>query len=336
MTSFLTNYNYPSTCIKSIDLINNFQQTNNDLFVLSDLSSLLSYSVDPAIMYNNQANQDNKNVTKKYVNHNGIDIKITGSNENVKAVIDVLTMYPPNKSMTNMSRNVPKVGIIKSGQHVQIKMDNKNYTGSGSLIMIAEKNKGIYFMMFKDPKTKECQELGGRIDEPKDNIDETILFKNASKESQEESMNMIKINKPSKHYIDILSSTNNTYYRCYLYFIVVNNIEQIKTLYNKNKTQLMENYINNFDESFYELDQMILFEYNLFIKKLKTYKVETYESSFGIFQSQNGTNEIVRSRTLQTISKFVTNGTIDKIIHDNEINKSVIEQSNSFNKITIE
>lgn len=346
MKQLLTAHNFPIlyTYTSPKDIIENFHSQNEDLYNFSGLSSLLTRSIVPTYI-----NEVTQLYEQKYVNKNGISVSISGSYNDVRSVLDILNSYPPQKqidcndkkyiSLDQTIQSLNKsINVIKNGKHINVKIDNKIYTGSGSLIMIIDKKNPSRpkFMLFKDPKTKQCQDLGGRIDDPNTIIDGSILFNNAKKETIEESMNLIQLENSSEHYVDIQSTLDDTYYRCYLYFIQVDDINQIKSLFDHNKYQVLDNYINNFNESYRELDNIVLFDYYNFIKKLDTYNVHKYGISTGVFQSIDGTSEYVRDRTLQTISKLMFDNVFEKIINNRQIhNLSILSNNNLFNKLII-
>jgi hypothetical protein len=299
------------------------------------LPSGLTYSIDPKYVTPPQKYE------YRYVNKNGIDIIMRGSYDDVMSTVDVLNTYPPlkrdGKDSARILRNivtgkpfdtsvtlqpkVPDVGIQDKGDHMLVKMDNKTYSGSGTLIMVVQTGKPLTeskFVLFRASDTKLYQELGGRIDKPVGgvgNVDREILFNNAKKESEEESMVLFKLSNKSPIFVDIESQDNNTYYRVFLYVFSTDNLSQLPLMYEANKAQILTNYSTNFNEAYRESDKLDLFDYQTFINKLKTYSASGQNVSSGIFMAVNGANINVRGRTIKVISKFLNDGVFADVIN---------------------
>lgn len=281
----------------------------------------------------------------RYVNSNGVDVIIRGTYNDVMSTVDVLNTYPPKKecnkekereyfaigkkpSFALQSKNVPDVGIQSqpNGKHLLISFNNKVYSGSGALIIVKsnKSNKSTFdlseanFLLFRDSKTNQYEELGGKIDNPlntnntKSPIDKTILFNNAAKEANEESMTLITLTNESKYFVDIESQDNNTYYRAYLYVITVDDPKNINIMFEQNKLGIYK-YSDYFDESYREMNSVDLFDCKTFIKKLQDYHASTQNVSNGVFQTINGTNVNVRNRTIKVIAKMIDEKIIDNI-----------------------
>jgi hypothetical protein len=327
------------------------------------MPSSLTYGIDPKYVLPPQKYE------YRYVNKNGIDIVIRGAYDDVMSTVDVLNAYPPLKrDPTSVHNNlpqtyydivtgkplnangkyqpkVPSVGISDRGDHIFVSMDNnKSYSGSGALIMVVTNGKPLTeskFVLFRDVNTHLYQELGGRIDKPSGaNVDTEILFTNAKRESEEESMILFKLNTKSPIFVDIESQENNTYYRIFLYVITMNNPAQLSLMYEENKAQVLTNYSANFNEAYRESDKLDLFDYQTFINKLKTYGTSGQNVSSGIFMTTSGTNVNVRGRTIKAIYKFLNDGVLADVINKQTpitatINRITPRSSTIFNNVLL-
>jgi len=272
----------------------------------------------------------------KYTNNNGIDVEIVGTYNNVMSTVDVLNTYPPTKRDCNDDErfnllfgtstgktNVPKVGVQKKGDHLLVTIDNKVYSGSGCLIMVVGAGvpfsvNNAKFVLFRDVNTSNplYQDLGGRLDEPKPPapVDRTILFTNAKKEAEEESMKLFNLTKESADYVDIETEDTNTYYRIYLYLFVTNNPNGLSKSYDANKSTILTNYYpSNFGKAYRETSALDLFDYQTFINKLATSGYGQYNISSSVFQKIDGSNVNVKGRTIKAIAKFNSDKIFDKL-----------------------
>jgi hypothetical protein len=301
----------------------------------------------------------------RYTNDSGIDVIIRGTYEDVMSTIDVLDIYKPIKNnpqtpvnttgskgrrQVNIFNNIPikkqspnqttVVGTQDTGKHLLVRINNRVYSGSGSLIMCVETGKALdsaKIVLFRNSTgSGTYQDLGGKIDKPSagTNVDEKILFTNAQKESKEESILLIDIKTESKMFVDIESTTSNTYYRVYLYLIIVNNLSELERMYEENKLNMLSNYTGNFDESYRETDKVGFFDYTSFVKKMDNYSHVT-NVTHGVFTTVDGLNVNVSGRTIKVISEFLSNGIFNNLFSDNTLaltgNTQII---NSFNRIS--
>jgi len=269
---------------------------------------------------------------------------VSGTYVDVQSAIDVLNTYPPlKKDFDEIKKrayfplygpgsnptpsNVPTIGVKKDGKRLLLfdGKDNKTYSGSGSLIMVIGTNdknlsnaKFIFFRKNSSSNDKEYFEAGGMIDEPKPNEQITdineFLFKNAQKETEEESLRLFKLTQKSPKTVDIESSVNKTIYRVYFYLIRQDNPNDLITKYSENKRKILEDYSNNYNESYKETDDLKLFGYTSFVNTLNT----TYGSFVGReypnseFQSDDGFYK-VKGRTIKVVSEFVKKNTFTGI-----------------------
>lgn len=299
----------------------------------------------------------------RYTNDSGIDVIVRGTYDDVMATIDILNTYKPTKNSTNtvhdasgrtrannvfsnmpthntMIKQTQVVGTKNNGKHLLVSINNKVYSGSGALIMCVEGGKtldSVKFVLFRNSTgSGTYQDLGGKIDKPSagTNVDEKILFTNAQKESKEESILLIDIKTKSNMFVDIESTTNNTYYRVYLYLVVVNNLSDLERMYEENKLNMMSNYSGNFDESYRETDKIGFFDYTSFVKKMDNYSHIT-NVKHGVFTTVDGSNVNVSGRTIKVISEFVSNGVFNKLFSDiTLVSTSNTQIINSFNRIS--
>lgn len=318
------------------------------------LPRTITQYVDPAV--NVSTITGPQKYEHKYVNSNGVDVVIRGTYNDVMATVDVLNAYPPiKKNCSNSDANantnkkqyfelygpgsgpepttmLPKsVGVTSAStlndvNHINIKMDGKIYSGSGSLIMVAEQGKPMTdakFILFRDTNGF-FQDLGGKIDKPSSNtpINKDILFNNAKKETAEESMKLFNITCESTIYVDVESTIDNTFYRVYLYLFVMNNINQLASLYDANRMQILTNFPHNYNESYKETNMLDLFDYNTFMNKLPTYNPMLYNTSSGVFQTVSGQQVNVRGRTIKVIAKLQSENKFLELINNNKITKS--------------
>lgn len=307
------------------------------------LPSTMTASIDPRYVTGPQKYE------YKYKNNQGVEVILRGTYDDVMSAIDVLNMYPPDKrectesgkrtyvpiygSDPNAKKNtsVPKVGQIKKGDFLQLRMNNKTYSGSGAVIMVVEKNFPIdsaKIILFKDSKNNQYQETGGKIDISLANkqITQDTLFENARKETNEESLHLFDLDKESPYFIDIESTTDNTFYRVYLYVFEMKNIKHLETLYDNNREQIFEykNSIRNL-EDYMETDKLYLFDFKTFMQTLDRYNPLIYNTSYGTFNTANGP-VTVRGRTMKAIAKMKADGLFNKIMTTNLQEYSPIKQ----------
>ena len=280
----------------------------------------------------------------RYTNQNGIDVVIRGTYNHVMSVIDILNTYPPviddNRSnklfplsgpqSKQTIGSAPSVGIQNNGsKHIFVKINDKVFSGSGSLIMVVEDGQPISsakFVLFRNTKTKYFEELGGKIDKPSDKtIDSSILFKNCKKESDEESMKLFILNNESPVFIDIESTLDNTFYRVYVYLFKINNINQLSSYYNHNRNIVLRS--SQYTDSDRETDILNLFDYQTFVSKLNNYSGSRYDSNIGIFKSTNGNQVEVDGRTVKVIAHLTDNNILSSIITKNQFNPSTLQQN---------
>jgi hypothetical protein len=291
----------------------------------------------------------------RYNNQNGIDVVIRGTYNHVMSVIDVLNTYPPtindksepskkffplnSSNLKQPMGSIPSIGIQDNGsKHMFVKMDNKVFSGSGSLIMVVEDGQAstaAKFVLFRNTKSGYFEELGGKIDKPTNTtIDANILFTNCKKESEEESMKLFNLNNVSPVFVDIQSTLDNTFYRVYVYLFKINNIEQLSSYYNHNRDIVLRS--NNFTDADRETDILNLFDYQSFISKLGDYNAINYDIKNGVFRSTTGRHVEVDGRTIKVISHLINNNILSDIINKNKFNPSNLQissNSDQFNRI---
>lgn len=139
--------------------------------------SQLNIAVDPKYVTGPQKYEH------RYVNNNGIDIVLRGSYNDIMSALDVLNTYPPLKKdcdeetkyvdlTDTVKESEKRVGIMDYGKFINVKIDDKVFSGSGCVIMAIQKGKSIslnnsYFVLFRDAKTGQYHDAGGKIDKPK-------------------------------------------------------------------------------------------------------------------------------------------------------------------------
>jgi len=253
----------------------------------------------------------------RYLNDVGVDVVIRGSYNDVMSVVDVLNMYKPLKNndqkdecKNDVKRNAPEVGVIDKGKYIHINMDNKVFSGSGSLIIIVPSGvndiKNSYFALLEG-NDGVYQEPGGKIDKvnnvvsnSQQSVNRNTLFANSVKETTEETNGLFEIKEESKHYVDVESEINNTFYRVYLYIVHINvNPEELKRYYTMNKTALSS--VNNLD-SYNETKSLALFKFSDFEATLNSVSNNVSQYSF---KNNSGQFKNVKGRTVKAIRKAI-------------------------------
>jgi hypothetical protein len=308
-------------------MINNSYDTFPFPYKYNDMPNTLTQGIDP------QYQSIPQRYEYRYTNPNNIDVIIRGTYDDVMSVIDVLKVYPPKKTdcdgrnkrfdifsnIPSRSSTVPDFALQYSGKYLLIRIADKIYSGTGSLIMVVQKGKPLTdagFVLFKDVKSNQYQDLGGKIDKPSkpiENIDKTILFENAAKETIEESMKLFVLNTVSDVWTDIEAEDTNTFYRIYLYVFEMDDPSNLATYYDQNKMNILATYPANYDESYRETDKLDLFDYQSFIKKLQNYGMGVTNISVGTFQTVAGRQVSVRGRTMKGIAQFYRDGAFTRI-----------------------
>lgn len=299
------------------------------------LPSTMLPSVDPAYVTGPQKYE------YRYVNDNGIDVVIRGTYVDVMSTVDVLTMHQPikkpcdelQKDGSNIIKKLqPKIQKINKGDFSYLNINGKIYSGSGIMIMIVESgDPNVKFVMFRDSKTKLYQETGGKIDKIPRNavINEDTLFDNAAKETLEESVKLFDVKTKSKYFVDVESTTDNTFYRVYLYLLEINDIKRLPALYAENRHVMLEKYPEGYTESFMETDKLDLIDYIKFMKQHDYYDMDAKNISKGIFQGLYGESINVRGRTINAISQLKIHNVFQTIMSDNAVTKVAIKKTPS-------
>ena len=320
------------------------------------LPNILTASIDPNYVTGPQKYE------YRYVNQNGVDVVVRGTYNNVMSTVDVLNTYPPVPRTNDKqsddgyvdlygpgsvskkpNANVPTVGVQDRGSYILVTMNNKTYSGSGSLIMVVETGQPLIsakFVLFRDAKTRQYKDLGGNIDRPSQgvNIDKDILFNNSKKESGEESMKLFSLTKESPSFVDIESTSDNTYYRVYVYIFEMTNISHLATHYDSNKTQILTNFAKNFTSADRETDNLGLFDYRTFMKKLGTLSVLNHNVAEGTFQTTTGSMEKVGGRTMKVIAQLSANNTLNDMINNKKLSVASLTPTSGaivFNTVTL-
>lgn len=340
-------------------IIDETSQTYPGVYSYYGLPNTLTASIDPKYVTGPQKYE------YRYTNQNNIDVVIRGTYNSVMSTVDVLNTYPPTlrvlkdcdkigtreyvelygpgSTSTKSIANVPTIGVQDRGSYMLVKMGNKTYSGSGSLIMVVETGQPLTnakFVLFRDQKTGQYEDLGGKIDKPSAgvNIDKDILFNNAKKETLEESMKLFTLAKESTTYVDIESTSDNTFYRVYVYMFVMNNISHLQDLYDGNKSQVLINYPGNYTAADKETNKLDLFDYQTFIKKLGTYDVLRYDVSDKAFQTVRGSLEKVSGRAMKVIAQLNINNAFTDMMGNKRLSVASVTNANGsviFNNVTL-
>jgi len=214
-------------------------------------------------------------------------------------------------------------------------MDQKTFSGSGAVIMVIEPNQPLNkakFILFQDTKN-EYQDLGGRIDKPAPNVsvDKDTIFKNAQKETKEESLELFSLTNPST-FVDVESTKDNTFYRVYLYVFRMQGPNNPVTMYNHNRNKILM-YPSNYDESYKETTALALFDYENFMNTINMLNPLTNIN--GSFQTTDGKTVNVKNRAIKAIQKLYSENKFTDVINNNKIitptivNGTTAEMSNT-------
>lgn len=287
----------------------------------------------------------------RYQNQNGIDVVIRGPYEHIMPVVDVLNTYPPSVQSTSepsnnkkklfdifdlsqnsaKPANVPAIGVINDDNHIKVIINNKKYSGSGTLFIVFDNKSPLSIenakiVLFNNPKKGRYEELGGKIDRlDKGKVpDENILFNNAKKESLEESMLLFNIANKTDNFIDIES--NGEYYRVYVYLFRLDNLRVIERYYAENKQYVYNSPIKN--DSYRETNDLKLFSYGDLIATIES------SNTFRIFG--DGSYVKINPRTLNVLKQL--KDTINNMINngkESSVGLQIKNSSEPYNTITI-
>lgn len=292
----------------------------------------------------------------KYKNQQGVEVVLRGTYDDVMSAIDVLNTYPPEKREctetgkrtyvplygpgSKKNPSVPTIGQIKQGDYIQLRMNNKIYSGSGALIIVFEKHTLFNFnnakiILFKDSKNNQYQETGGKIDISFVNksINKDTLFENSRKETEEESLKLFYLNKESPYFVEIESTTDNTFYRVYLYLFEMENSNQLTNLYDENRKQILD---YRYSKEYMETDKLTLFDFNTFIQTVDNYKPLTYARSSGNFQTTSRDLVTVRDRTMKVIAKMNADGLFTTVMMKHKLQEYSPNVQGTFNVISLQ
>lgn len=329
------------------DVIGDDIDSYPDVYTNYGLPSVLTPSIDPKYVTGPQKYE------YRYTNTNGIDAIIRGTYLNVMSIVDVLNTYPPKKRECSdrkdekkyvplygqsgaIPKNVPTIGIKKSGKHIELIIGSTTYSGSGSLILIFPTNQThldyAKIVLFRG--TGETaglyQETGGKIDSAKNkNVDQNTLFENAKKETEEESKKLFTLSKESSQIIDIVNSVSSTTYRVYVYAISLSDsdIKDLSTKYNKNGLEIDSN-VDLYGDSYKETDNVALFSYKDFAETIKKNYNQGLDLKSGDFITDNRDKVKVAGRTINIVSQLTS-----KLIP--KITNATIKQDNGFTIIQV-
>lgn len=295
------------------------------------LPNQLTASVDPFVVTGPQKYE------YRYTNTNGIDVVLRGTYNDVMSCVGVLNNNPPMKRdcATKESEFVDLYGnpinsVSRDNKHILARIGDKTFSGSGILILLSNKsNTSINFVLFRDVNRRHYSDLGGMIDKPKTDIkiDEDYLFQNACKEADEESMHLFNIKVKSPHFVDIKSDKDDTYYRVFLYNIVMDDsdIADIQKLYNANNNIIKNSAITQPIEN-RETDDIAIFDFNRSISSIKT--------GSKTFHTNNGRMEYISDRTIKCIQTLDSKNIFVNAIN-NKFNSTIKRSTDSFTVVTV-
>ena len=312
---------------------------------LAQLNAIPTFTNDPLydILYNDGIPQ----YEFLYVNSDGVEAIITGTYIELMYLIEILKssmsgetdphkLIKPYTSTSTYTSTTPiniplnthtNVTPIDKGKIINLKVNDKIYSGSGIVIFALDSTASrdianAKLLMFRDSKTQEYSETGGKIDKPSPDVpnDIDILFKNAVKETHEESMRLCTFHDKSQYFIDIQSPTDNTYYRVYVYVLKMLNkdIVMLPKWFDENKKWTLDNFPLKHEDAYRETNAMRLFNYDNLEKLLKTYDPA---KSVRTAQIQATASEFVtvRDRTLSVMHHLLRSNIVKKIISNNDM-----------------
>jgi hypothetical protein len=271
----------------------------------------------------------------------------------------------PDPSTSN--KNVPEVGIKKiDDEHSIIITDGENFSGSGFIFFLikagipinisnptsitALKNNSdkVYIPIFRDTKTKDYNLLGGRISTTDPNkINKNIVYSNAIKEAREESADSIIIVPDSEKtdskrlYVDIDSKDNkdNTKYRSYLTLGYINDLIELKNIYESNLPYILRNSRNIYDESYRETDGITFLRLDSIIKTINLNKTAMSHNISALssinFQDVNGNSIRVGGRTVKVFAKILLDNNMDKVLQKIDVKRVTVNNTSSPYNITV-
>lgn len=199
----------------------------------------------------------------------------------------------------------------------------KIYSGSGTTIFLKKDDK-YYLVLIKELKTDLWQAFGGKIDKYKDGK-EIEIFKNAKKETQEESRLVfdIKIKDSSISSVDVKTPQNDLY-KNYIIVIKYLDFEKIKKMFVENIVSyiLADERRKKDNESYYETSAINFVDY----KNLQNMITENKNKCVSL----DG-NIVIGNRTIEVMKEiFKQHPDISKIpinnykSHHNKDRKSVV------------
>jgi hypothetical protein len=268
------------------------------------------YSTDG--FYRKINNKETNNLVQYHYKKNNIDVYITGSYDNVYSLVFTLDNTTPIKqnNVTRYFGDSDEYSVSadnnlltpddnnnikyrrRDGNHIYLTMDNKEYSGSGILLCIRNKDEGpYYYILFKSSLTNNYDDLGGKIN--RRFTQNKALFENAKNVAKTNTNNMFSFNSIATKYIDIKSNIGNTYYRVYIYKLVDenNDINSLIHRYNERLT----------NDS--KIDGLSLFECKRFDGRIQDeYNYENISS--GIFPNYDNKPTKVNGRCIKVIRKI--------------------------------
>jgi len=274
----------------------------------------------------------------RYTNTNGIDVVLRGTYNDVMSCVSVLNTNPPMKRDCANSKEsefvdlygnpVDTIGSDKN--HIIARIGDKTFSGSGILILLSNNsNTSLNFVLFRDVNRRHYTDLGGMIDKPKNDIkiNEDYLFQNASKEADEESMHLFNIKTKSPHFVDIKSDKDNTYYRAFVYNIIMNDgdVNDIRKLYLANHKMVINGPFTQPSEN-RETDDVAMFDFNRSISSIK--------NGSKTFQNNDGRMEYIADRTVKCMQSLNSNNIFVNAIK-NKFNSTINRSMDSFNTVTV-
>lgn len=265
------------------------------------------------------SNITNTNIyTGTYTDHTGRILKLESTDYSI--VYDAMELFKNNQiqltqgltpqthityNAPNPTYTLPPARLTVMDEHVLLHINNKSYSGSGSVIIVIDDNNESYIVLFKS-KTGFYQETGGRLDrqliERHINTSYVGLYENAKKKTYNESARLFELKTTSLIESDIITEHNNTLYKVYVYKCRVGNISDLKNIFNRNMKELA-------NSSFYDTDSVDISFVNINTMKDKcsalpqniTYNIQVSDYENNIITCRNRTINVLRQVLLPHI-----------------------------------
>jgi hypothetical protein len=322
-----------SNGVDSVGIIPAWERAQDQLKSERERLGILSDSDYPDRYPFNTNRVTHRRLVSEQFKINGVEVTIRGTEPSVTSVLNTLKVYPPtgpvyasnNTPNKYISLNepcdpdsvtgegAPEIGSKTYGDPnkkniIVIMPDRTEFSGSGTTIFLKTKDGKIYipvfsYIGFSRKGIPKYESAGGMISNTH-KLTSNILYKNAIKETKEESATLFEI-KPSKNYVDIKSDISDTKYRSYIHYITSDkSLDKIKDNYNSRVIEItkdtnpvyMDDYKETNDIKFISLDV---------IKSNKERLKSGNELNFPFYGNNSGNPITISSRTIKVLNEIL-------------------------------